>query len=162
VSDIPVTRGVRVLREKGVVFTPFLYEYEEHGGTRVAAAALGVPERIVVKTLVFETDARKPLLVLMHGDREVSTKQLARVLGVRQVVPCSPEAANRHTGYVVGGISPLGTTRPLPVYAERTVMEESVIWLNGGKRGFLVGLAPGDLKRVLGVEEVDVAREKGQ
>jgi Cys-tRNA(Pro) deacylase len=148
------------LRASGVAFTPFFYQYEEHGGTRVAAAALGVPERIVIKTLVFETESRKPLIVLMHGDREVSTKQLARVLGVKQVVPCSREAANRHTGYVVGGISPLGTTRPLPLYAERSVMAEPVIWLNGGKRGFLVGVAPGDLKRVLGVEEVEVGREK--
>jgi len=155
--DYPVTPAVRVLREKGVEFEPHLYDYEERGGTRHSAESLGVDEHAVVKTLVMETDARKALIVLMHGDREVSTKNLARALGVKTVQPCQPKTAQKHTGYLVGGTSPLGTRARLPVYAERTIFELPRVYLNGGKRGFLVSLDPRVLRDVLQVEEVEVA-----
>ena len=159
--DYPVTPAVRVLREKKVAFEPRLYDYVEHGGTRHSAEALGVDEHAVVKTLVMETDAHKPLIVLMHGDREVSTKQLARALGVKSVHPCDFAQAQKHTGYLVGGTSPFGTRAHLPVYVERTIFELPVIYINGGKRGFLVEIEPGVLRDVLPVEEVEVAIEKG-
>jgi len=155
--DYPVTPAVRLLREKRVAFEPRLYDYVEHGGTRHSAEALGVDEHAVVKTLVMETDAHKPLIVLMHGDREVSTKQLARVVGVKSVHPCDFAQAQRHTGYLVGGTSPFGTRAHLPVYAERTIFELPVIYINGGKRGFLVGIEPQVLRDVLKIEEVEVA-----
>jgi len=155
--DYPVTPAVRLLREKGVAFEPHLYEYVERGGTRHSAEELGVDEHAVVKTLVMETDAKKPLLVLMHGDRDVSTKQLARTLGVKSVHPCDFAQAQRHTGYLVGGTSPFGTRARLPVYAERTIFELPVIYINGGKRGFLVSVVPKVLREVLKVEEVEVA-----
>ncbi|MCA1615566.1 MAG: Cys-tRNA(Pro) deacylase [Acidobacteria bacterium] len=153
----PVTPAVRLLRERGVAFEPHLYEYEERGGTRRSAESLGVDEHAVVKTLVMETDERRPLIVLMHGDREVSTKNLARALGVKTVQPCKPETAQKHTGYLVGGTSPLGTRARLAVYAERTIFELPRVYLNGGKRGFLVSLDPQALRDVLPVEEVEVA-----
>ena len=156
----PVTPAVRALRERGVEFEPHLYDYEERGGTRHSAESLGVDEHAVVKTLVMETDARRPLIVLMHGDREVSTKQLARALGVKTVQPCKPETAQRHTGYLVGGTSPLGTRATLPVYAERTIFDLAKIYINGGKRGFLVALDPNALRALLPVEEVSVATEE--
>ena len=155
--DYPVTPAVRLLREKGVAFEPHLYDYVEHGGTYHSAEALGVDEHAVVKTLVMETDAKKPLLVLMHGDREVSTKQLARTLGVKSVHPCDFAQAQKHTGYLVGGTSPFGTRTRLPVYAERTIFDLPVIYINGGKRGFLVSIDPKVLRDVLKVEEVEVA-----
>ncbi|HEX8162032.1 MAG TPA: Cys-tRNA(Pro) deacylase [Pyrinomonadaceae bacterium] len=155
--DYPVTPAVRVLRERKVEFAPRLYDYEEHGGTRRSAAELGVDEHAVVKTLVMETEARKALIVLMHGDREVSTKQLARTLGVKSVQPCDPAGAQRHTGYLVGGTSPFGTRAKLPVYVERTIFELPKIYINGGKRGFLVEIEPRVLKELLPVEEVSVA-----
>ena len=155
--DYPITPAVRLLREKGVAFEPHLYDYEERGGTRHSAEALGVDEHAVVKTLVMETDAKKPLLVLMHGDREVSTKQLARALGVKSVHPCDFAQAQKHTGYLVGGTSPFGTRAHLPVYVERTIFELPVIYINGGKRGFLVSIDPKVLRDVLKVEEVEVA-----
>ena len=158
--DYPVTPAVRLLREKGVAFAPHLYDYVERGGTRHSAESLGVDEHAVVKTLVMETDAHKPLLVLMHGDREVSTKQLARTLGVKSVHPCDFAQAQKHTGYLVGGTSPFGTRAHLPVYAERTIFELPVIYINGGKRGFLVSIEPRVLRDVLKVEEVEVAIEK--
>src|SRR5918911_1792470 len=153
--DYPVTPAVRMLREHKVEFAPRLYDYEERGGTRRSAEALGVDEHAVVKTLVMETDARKALLVLMHGDREVSTKQLARTLGVKGVQPCEPATAQKHTGYLVGGTSPFGTRAKLPVYAERTIFELPKIYINGGKRGFLVSVDPQVLKDVLHAEEVE-------
>jgi Cys-tRNA(Pro) deacylase len=153
----PVTPAVRVLRVKGVEFEPHLYDYEERGGTRHSAESLGVAEHAVVKTLVMETEGRKALIVLMHGDREVSTKQLARALGVKTVRPCKPETAQKHTGYVVGGTSPLGTRVKLPVYAERTIFELPRVYVNGGKRGFLVSLDPRALRALLPIEEVEVA-----
>ncbi|MDX6269761.1 MAG: hypothetical protein QOD28_984 [Acidobacteriota bacterium] len=158
--DYPVTPAVRLLRERKVEFEPHLYTYEERGGTRHSAASLGVDEHAIVKTLVMETEARKPLVVLMHGDREVSTKNLARSIGVKSVQPCDPAKAQKHTGYLVGGTSPLGTRAHLPVYAERTIFELPKIYINGGKRGFLVSIKPQDLRALLKVEEVEAAIEK--
>lgn len=158
--DYPVTAAVRLLREKKVEFEPHLYNYEERGGTRYSAEVLGVGEHAVVKTLVMETEARQPLVVLMHGDREVSTKNLARAIGAKSVQPCNPQTAQKHTGYMVGGTSPFGTKAKLPVYVERTIFELPKIYINGGKRGFLVSLNPQDLRALLPVEEVEVAIEK--
>ena len=156
----PTTPAVRQLRAAGVSFTDHLYEYEEKGGTAVSARSLGVDEHNVVKTLVMEDDAKQPLVVLIHGDKQVSTKELARVLGVKTISPCSPETANRHTGYLVGGTSPFGTRKSLPVYMERTVLDLPRIYINGGKRGYLVGLAPTDVVRVLQPVLVSVAIDK--
>jgi Cys-tRNA(Pro) deacylase len=153
----PSTPAVLALRAAGVTFSEHLYRYEERGGTAVAARELGVAEHAVVKTLVMEDDTRAPLLVLMHGDREVSTKQLARQVGARAVTPCRPDAATRHTGYLVGGTSPFGTRKPLPVYVERTILDLPTVYINGGSRGFLLGVAPADAARVLGATPVDVA-----
>jgi Cys-tRNA(Pro) deacylase len=157
VSKVPSTPATRLLREHGVPYSEHLYRYEEKGGTAVSARELGVDEHAVVKTLVFEDDAGEPLVVLMHGDREVSTKALARQLGRKSIQICRPEVANRHSGYQVGGTSPFGTRKPLPVYLERTVLDLPTIYVNGGSRGFLVGLAPSDLVRVLSPTPVDVA-----
>jgi Cys-tRNA(Pro) deacylase len=156
----PVTAAVRVLREHGVAFTEHPYDYVERGGTEVSARALGVAEHAVIKTLIMETDAKAPLIVLMHGDREVSTKSLARFLGVKSVAPCAPAVADRHSGYQVGGTSPFGTRRAMPVYLERTIAELPRIYVNGGRRGFLIGMAPADLVRVLSPVLVDVATGK--
>ena len=155
-SDLPMTSAVRVLLDKKVDFHPHFYTYEEHGGTRVSAIALRVPEHEIVKTLVMETDAKKPLIVLMHGDREVSTRQLARILDVKKVEPCDQASAQRYTGYVFGGTSPLGTRQHLPIFAERSIFSLTRIFINGGKRGFLVELNPTDLKKVEDVTEVEV------
>lgn len=155
--DHPITPGIRFLREKAVPFIPHLYAYEEHGGTRLSAAALGVPECQVIKTLIFETDVHKSLLVLMHGDREVSTKELARIIGVKRIEPCSEVVAQRATGYLFGGTSPFGTRTKLPVYAERTIFLLPKIYINGGKRGFLVEVDPAVLKSLLNATEVEVA-----
>jgi Cys-tRNA(Pro) deacylase len=155
--DYPVTPAVRLLREKQVEFEPHLYDYVEHGGTQHSAEALGVDEHSVVKTLVMETDAKKPMIVLMHGDREVSTKNLARHLGVKSVHPCDFAQAQKHTGYLVGGTSPFGTRAKLHVYAERTIFDLPKIYINGGKRGFLVSIDPKVLREVLHAEEVEVA-----
>jgi Cys-tRNA(Pro) deacylase len=153
----PSTPAVLLLRAQGVSFSEHSYRYEERGGTAVAARALGVPEHAVVKTLVMEDDARAPLLVLMHGDREVSIKNLARQVGAKAVTPCRPDAATRHTGYLVGGTSPFGTRKPLPIYIERTILDLPTIYINGGSRGFLLGVAPADAARVLRATAVDVA-----
>ena len=152
-----MTQAVRVLRDRNIAFEPHLYSYEERGGTRRSADELRVDEHSVIKTLVMETDSRDPLIVLMHGDREVSTKELARVIGVKTVSPCDPAVAQKHTGYMVGGTSPLGTRKTLPIYAEKTVFDLTLIYINGGKRGFLVSLDPNDLKRALEITEVTVA-----
>jgi Cys-tRNA(Pro) deacylase len=159
VSKAPSTAATRLLREHGVPFTEHLYRYQEHGGTRVSARELGLDEHTVVKTLVMEDEAGSPLLMLQHGDREVSVKALARQLGRKAIHPCAPEVAQRHTGYRVGGTSPLGTRKPLPVYVERTVLDLPVIHVNGGSRGFLVGVAPGPLLALLGATPVDAALE---
>ena len=158
-SNFPVTPAVRVLRNKRVKFEPYLYGYEERGGTRRSAEELNVDEHSVIKTLVMETDAREPLIVLMHGDKEVSTKELARTIGVKSVMPCDPAVAQKHTGYQVGGTSPFGTRKSLKVYAETTIFDLPTIFINGGKRGFLVSLDPNDLKTVLPITEVNVAIE---
>lgn len=153
----PVTAAVRALRAAGAKFTDHLYGYEEKGGTAVSARELGVDEHCVVKTLVMEDEARNPLIVLMHGDQQVSTKELARLIGVKTVTPCTPETANRHSGYLVGGTSPFGTRRAMPVYMEETILELPKIYLNGGKRGYLVGIAPRDAARLLNPTLVRVA-----
>ncbi len=153
----PSTPAVRALRQAGVAFTEHPYRYIEHGGTAAFAAAAGVDEHAVVKTLIMEDDVKKPLVVLMHGDREVSTKELARRLGVKTVQPCAPETAERHSGYMVGGTSPFGLRKPMPVYVEASVLELPRIYINGGKRGFIVGLEPKDLVRLLGPTPVRVA-----
>ena len=166
--DVPVTPGVRALRAAGVDFTPLVFEYVERGGARHSAEALGVPEHAVVKTLVMEAKGREgaptALLVLMHGDREVSTRELARQIGAREVAPASAARVEAHTGYVPGGVSPFGTRKTLPVYVEETVFDLDAIYINGGKRGFLVRISPADLRRVLTPVAVRVAippREKG-
>lgn len=156
-NEYPVTTAVRFLREMKIDFRPHLYAYEEHGGTKLSAAALSVPEHEVVKTLVFKTELHKPLLVLMHGDREVSTKELARIVGVKRIEPCDAASAHRATGYLFGGTSPFGTRSPLPIYAEKSIFTLSKIYINGGKRGFLVEIHPGVLKSALGATEVEVA-----
>ena len=156
----PVTPAVRTLRAAGVVFTDHLYEYEEKGGTAVSSRELGVDEHAVIKTLVMEDDRKQPLIVLMHGDMQVSTKELARVIGARSVEPCRPEVAQKHTGYMTGGTSPFGTKRQMPVYIEQTVMELPKIYINGGKRGYLVGISPQDLARLLVPESVTVGYRK--
>jgi Cys-tRNA(Pro) deacylase len=148
-EKVPVTAAVRVLSEHGVSFTHHPYEYEERGGTAVSARELGVPEHAVIKTLVMEDDAKRPMIVLMHGDREVSTKNLARQIGVKTIAPCDPVVADRHSGYQVGGTSPFGTRRTMPVYMQRTIADLPCVYVNGGRRGYLVGVAPADLIRVL-------------
>ena len=157
----PVTAAVRVLREHGVEFTHHPYEYEARGGTEVSARELGVDEHAVIKTLIMEDDRKRPLVVLMHGDRAVSTKNLARFLGVKTVVPCAPAVADRHSGYQVGGTSPFGLRRAMPVYMEATIAELPRIYINGGRRGYLVGVAPADLVRVLKPQCVSVAVNPG-
>jgi Cys-tRNA(Pro) deacylase len=156
-SDAPVTPAVRALRAAGVSYTAHLYRYEERGGTRVSARELGVPEHVVIKTLVMQDEDGAPLIVLMHGDLEVSTRQLARAIGTKHVEPCRPEVANRHSGYLVGGTSPFGTHKAMPVYVERSILDLPVLYINGGARGFLVGITPADLVRVLNPTPVQVA-----
>jgi len=157
-AAISATPAVHFLRKHGVAFTEHPYRYEEHGGTRVSSRELGVDEHAVIKTLVMQDDAKRPLLVLMHGDREVSTRQLARQLDCKTVEPCDATVAQRHTGYAVGGTSPFGTRKPLPVYVERTVLGLERIYINGGRRGLLVSVAPGELIRVLNAVAVDAAQ----
>jgi Cys-tRNA(Pro) deacylase len=156
----PMTPAMRALRQAGIGVTEHPYQYVERGGTASFAREFGVDEHAVIKTLIMEDDAKKPLVVLMHGDREVSTKELARVLGVKTVQPCAPETAERHSGYMVGGTSPFGTRKAMPVYVEGTILELPRIYINGGKRGFLVGLDPKDLARVLKPTLVRVAVPK--
>src|SRR5262249_20950073 len=156
-ADFPITPAVRFLREHKISFTPHLYDYEEKGGTRRSAAELGVDEHAVVKTLVMEDETRKPLIILMHGDAEVSTKQLARWLGVKSVQPCDINRAQKHTGYLVGGTSPFGTRTKLPVYAEKSIFGLPTIFINGGKRGFLVEMSTADVRAALNPTEIEVA-----
>lgn len=155
--DFPITQAVRFLREKKVEFVPHLYDYVEKGGTGESAKQLGVDEHAVIKTLIFETNEKKPLIVLMHGDRQVSTKNLARHIGAKSVGPATPERASKHTGYFVGGTSPFGTRTTMPVYVESTIFDLDKIYVNGGKRGFLVEISPAALDRVFSVETVEVA-----
>ena len=156
-DKLPITQAVRMLKEKEADFTLRTYKYEERGGTPVASRELGVNEHQVVKILVMEDDHKNPLLILMHGDNQVSTKNLARVLGVKSVEPCDPETAHRHTGYVVGGISPFGTRKPLKVYAEASILELPKIYINAGRMGLLAEMSPQELKRVLNPITVNVA-----
>ena len=157
VSQTPATA---FLKKHRVDFTEHIYAYEEHGGTAVSARELGVPEHDVVKTLVMEDETRRAFIVLMHGDRKVSTKNLARQIGVKKAEPCTPEAASRHSGYLVGGTSPFGTRKTLPVYVEKGVLALDKIYINGGRRGYLVGIDPGELVRLLGAKTVEVALEE--
>ena len=153
-SETPATT---FLRQHGVAFSSHPYAYEEHGGTAVSARELNVDEHAVVKTLVMEDESARPLIILMHGDRKVSTKELARQAGLKKVAPCKPEVAQRHTGYMVGGTSPFGTKKKLPVYIEQSILDQPLIYINGGRRGFLVGVHPHDLLRVLEPRTVTVA-----
>lgn len=153
----PVTPAVRMLRHAGIPYTDHLYHYEEKGGTAVSARELGVDEHCVIKTLVMEDERKNPLIVLMHGDRQVSTKELARIVKVKVIAPCSPDTAVKHTGYMVGGTSPFGTRRQMPVYMEETIAELPRIYLNGGRRGYLVGLHPGAVVELLKPVQVKVA-----
>ncbi len=157
--DYPITPAVRTLRAKKIDFVPHLYNYVEKGGTGESARQLGADEHAVIKTLIFETNERKPLIVLMHGDRQVSTKYLARHLGVKAVEPATPERASKHTGYLVGGTSPFGTRTAMPVFVEATIFDLNKIYINAGKRGFLVEIEPEVLRRVLKIEEVGVGIE---
>ena len=154
VSETPATQ---FLREHGVVFTEHVYEYVEHGGTVESSRQLGVPEAEVIKTLVMQDERNQPLIVLMHGDKQVSTKNLARQIGAKSVEPCQPEVAQRHSGYQVGGTSPFGLRKPMPVYVEETALALPRICINGGRRGYLVGIAPAVLTRLLGAKPVSCA-----
>jgi Cys-tRNA(Pro) deacylase len=153
-----MTAAQRALRAHHVAFTEHGYRYEDHGGTRASSQALGVDEHAVVKTLVMEDESRAPLIILMHGDREVSTRQLARQAGRSSVTPCDPAVAQRHTGYLVGGTSPFGTRKTMPVFVERSILALEAIYINGGRRGLLVRVDPRELVRVLGAVPVDAAQ----
>lgn len=148
-EKLPVTQAVRALRAAGVEYTDHPYTYEEHGGTEVCARELKVDEHSVIKTLIMEDDKKEPLVVLMHGDLKVSTKELARIIGAKVITPCAPEIANKHTGYMVGGTSPFGTRKQMPVYMEETILPLPRIYINGGRRGYLVGMDPKDVVKVL-------------
>ena len=154
VSETPATQ---LLRKKGAVFTEHPYAYEEHGGTAVSSRELGVEEHVVVKTLIMQDEHAKPLVVLMHGDKTVSTKNLARQIGCKSVEPCKPEVAQRHSGYMIGGTSPFGTKKAMPVYVEQSVLDLDKIYLNGGRRGYLIGIAPQLLTELLGAKAVTCA-----
>lgn len=156
-SKGPTTQATIFLKANGVTFTDHLYAYEEHGGTSVSARELGVEEHVVVKSLIMENELKKPLIVLMHGDCKVSTKELARQIGCKKVEPCKPDVANKHSGYLVGGTSPFGTKSKMPVYVERSILDLDRIYINGGRRGYLVGIDPKELMRVLAVNAVEVA-----
>jgi Cys-tRNA(Pro) deacylase len=155
----PVTPAIRMLRDAGISVTDHQYAYEEHGGTAVSARELGVDEHSVIKTIIMEDDRKKPLIVLMHGDREISGRQLARATGCRSITACRPETAHKHTGYLVGGTSPFGTRASMPVYMEQSILDLPRIYINGGKRGYLIGMDPKDAARVLKPVLVNVAIE---
>jgi Cys-tRNA(Pro) deacylase len=154
VSETPATQ---LLRRHGVVFTEHIYDYVDKGGTAESSRQLGVPEHEVVKTLVMQDERAQPLIVLMHGDRQVSTKNLARAIGAKSVEPCSPETAQRHSGYQVGGTSPFGTRKAMPVYVEASVLALPRILVNGGRRGYLVGIDPKQLTALVGAKPVNCA-----
>jgi Cys-tRNA(Pro) deacylase len=156
-TDYPITSAIRVLRENNVEFEPHIFDYVEKGGTKHSAEVLGVDEHAVIKTLIFETDAKKPLIVLMHGDLQVSVKNLARLINAKTVSPVSPEKANKLTGYLVGGTSPFGVKTKMPIYVEKSIFDLERIYINGGKRGFLISLESKILREVLQVEEVSAA-----
>ncbi len=156
-EHISETQATQLLRRHKIVFSEHPYPYEEHGGTSVSARELGVAEHHVVKTLVMQDEAAKPLIVLMHGDRKVSTKNLARAIGCKSVEPCKPEVATRHSGYMIGGTSPFGTRKAMPVYVEQGILQLETIYINGGRRGFLIGIAPQVLLDVLAAKPVQCA-----
>ena len=156
--DYPITPAIRFLREHNIAFEPKLYPYVEHGGTAVPAQHFGVDEHAVVKTIVLENDKKQGLICIMHGDKHISTRNLARELGMKHIAPATPEQANRQTGYLVGGTSPFGTKNALPVYVESSIYNLPEIYINGGKRGFLVAIAPQDLD-ILNPQRVQAATE---
>ena len=156
-ENAPDTPATKFLRQHGIAHSNHLYDYEEHGGTGVSSRELNVDEHAVVKTLVMEDETAKPLIVLMHGDRKVSTKELARQIGCKKIEPCKPEVANRHTGFLVGGTSPFGTRKKLPIYIQKSILDLPLIYINGGRRGFLVGVHPHDILRVLQPKIVECA-----
>jgi len=151
-----MTTAIRELMDHKAQFTSHFYKYEEKGGTSASSRELGVEEHVVIKTLIMETETKTPLIVLMHGDCQVSTKNLARIMNVKTISPCDPEVANKHSGFVVGGTSPFGTKKKMPVYAQKTIFELERIFINGGKRGFLVSIKTEDLRRILTPFEVDI------
>ena len=155
-----VTPATVFIAKHGVAFTEHHFEYAEHGGTAHTSSALGVPEHQVVKTLIMENEKGEPLVVLMHGDRKVSTKELARAAGMKRIAPCKPETATRHSGYLIGGTSPFGTRKSMPVYLERSVLDLPRIYINGGRRGYLLGMDSSELVRLLSPVLVDVALEE--
>ena len=154
----PETPATKFLQKHHIAHSNHLYTYEEHGGTKVSSRELNVAEHAVVKTLVMEDENKKPLIVLMHGDRKVSTKELARQAGVKKISPCAPDDAHRHTGYLVGGCSPFGTKKQLPVFMEKSILDLPLIYINGGQRGYLVGVHPHDILRVLQPKIVEVGQ----
>ena len=158
-ENYPVTPAIHVLRQNQVRFTAHIFKYVDRGGTSNSSRELGVEEHRVIKTLIMQTDAKEPLIVLMHGDRQVSTKELARALGIKSVSPCAPEVADRHSGYQVGGTSPFGTRKKMPIYMQKTILDLDSVFINGGGKGFLVCLAPSEIMRVLEPTLVDVAIE---
>ncbi len=157
ISETPATQ---FLRHNGFLFSEHPYDYEEHGGTAISSAKLGVDEHAIVKTLVMQDEAARPLLVLMHGDRKVSTKNLARQIGCKSIEPCKPEVANRHSGFLIGGTSPFGTRKAMPVYVEQSILELEKIYINGGRRGYLIGIAPQVLTRALSAITVQCALDE--
>jgi Cys-tRNA(Pro) deacylase len=157
ISETPATQ---FLRRQDIAFSEHPYDYEEHGGTTVSARKLGVDEHAVVKTLVMQDETAKPLLVLMHGDRKVSTKNLARQIGCKSVEPCKPDVANRHSGFLIGGTSPFGTRKAMPVYVELSILALEKIYINGGRRGYLIGIAPQVLTQALSATAVQCALEE--
>jgi len=160
VEHAPETQATKFLKSHKIAFSSHLYAYEEHGGTTVSARELNVAEHAVVKTLIFEDENAKPLIVLMHGDCKVSTKELARQVGCKKIEPCKPEVANRHTGYLVGGTSPFGTKKAMPVFIEKSILDLPLIYINGGRRGYLVGVHPHDILGVLPAKIVEAALVK--
>lgn len=156
-AHAPETPATKFLHQHGIAHSTHLYDYEEHGGTRVSSRELNVDEHAVIKTLIMEDEFAKPLIVLMHGDCKVSTKELARQTGRKKIEPCRPDVAHRHSGYLVGGTSPFGTKKRMPVYVEKSILDLPLIYINGGKRGFLVGVHPHDLVRALAPEAVTAA-----
>jgi Cys-tRNA(Pro) deacylase len=154
------TPATALLTRQGVAYTEHEFEYVEHGGTSHSSSSMGVPEHHVIKTLVMEDEAGDPLIVLMHGDRKVSTKELARQAGAKRIAPCKPEVATRHSGYLIGGTSPFGTRKRMPIYVERSVLELPRIYINGGRRGYLLGMDPAELVRLLSPTLVEVALQE--
>ena len=159
--NYPITPAIRVLREKKIEFEPHVFDYVEKGGTKHSAEVLGVSEHAVIKTLIFETNERKSLIVLQHGDFQVSTKELARILKLKTIAPAAPEKAQKLTGYLIGGTSPFGAKTKMPVYAEASIFDLEKIYINGGKRGFLICVRPAVLEQVLQIEKVAVAAKDG-